>query len=164
MPNKIFARISAHNPAFTRILEQLAARQLGSATKIRELDRSLIAVTIKAPLPLRCTISVRCRGLLTHLDTWHSSPTEDYHGWTHRIFPMTTGMPLYAMQQQEMNVILYVHGVAPPLADEHHDLVFCQPDAAEVALTPGTHPGWVIFEYDVGPAFSADLRDYVIIS
>ncbi len=162
MPNKIFAKVTAHRLAFKDILKQLASRQTGQVTKICELDRSLFAVTVRAPLPLMCTISIDCKGLLTNLDTWHSSPTEDLNGWTHRIFPIITGMPLYAMQQQEMNVILSVHGVAPPLADQDHDLIFRRPDAAEVAVTPGTHPGWVVFEYDVGPAYSVDLTDYIM--
>lgn len=164
MPNKIFAKLTAHHPAFRSILQQLASRQTGEVIKICEFDRSLVAVTVKAPLPLRCTISIDCKGLLTHLDTWHSSPTEDPSGWTHGICPITTGMPLYALEQQEMFIILSIHGVAPPGADQDHDLIFCRPDAAEVALTPGTHPGWVDFEYDAGPPYSVDLTEYVIQS
>lgn len=165
MPNKIFARISAHRPAFKRILSQLAARELGDLKKINELNRSLVAVTVKAPLPLLCTIVLDCNGPLTPVDQWHSVLTEDPDGWTHKICANTSGMFLHALAEKDMIVKLFVHGVAPPLVHEMHDLVFCSsPEAAQVVLTPGTPPGWVKFEYNDGPAYSVNLTEYVIQS
>lgn len=164
MTNKIFARISAHRPAFKRILSQLAARETGNLKKLNELDRSLIAVTVKAPLPLLCTVVLDCNGPLTPVDQWHSVLTEDPDGWTHKICASTSGMPLHALAEKDMIVKLFVHGVAPPLVHEMHDLVFSRPEAAQVVLIPGTPPGCIRFEYDDGPAYSVDLTEYVIQS